>query len=316
MNLKDLNKFNSDFLDGKHALNSANNVPVLDKNAKLPFDQIPTGVTKTTVAVGEHIHDDLYHTKEEMNDIILANNDVVKANVLKDVNKDYIAKSEFNNYKADILNDVNKDYITKTEFNNLKIGSGNLLMETGFEKVKKNDLTGLVQWACWGTIKPYAKEFEYSKLSLYFPDEGTSGGIYQDLPLNKIPKGTQLVISYDLSVQKNVGKTYMAVEYMLNTNGNIKKVAGEEFLDSSGNAQYGYQYHVFTTRTDIDYNRVRIVLNSHGNKSGSNGEYVVITLKGLMLEVGNTPTSWQKSYYDLEAKITELENIIKKLQSK
>ena len=73
----------------------------------------------------------------------------------------------------------------------------------------------------------------------------------------------------------------MSVEY---TNSSGEKIVTHDFLDSSGNPKYGYQYHVFTTPTDIDYDRVRIVLVSHGNKSGSNGSHIVITLKGLMLE--------------------------------
>lgn len=56
MFLKDLNKFNSDFLDGKHASNSAGSVPILDSNAKLPLTQIPTGSTKDTVSLGNHTH--------------------------------------------------------------------------------------------------------------------------------------------------------------------------------------------------------------------------------------------------------------------
>ena len=56
MFLKDLNKFNSDFLDGKHASNSGGSVPILDSNAKLPLAQIPTGSTKNTVSLGNHTH--------------------------------------------------------------------------------------------------------------------------------------------------------------------------------------------------------------------------------------------------------------------
>ena len=56
MFLKDLNKFNSDFLDGKHASNSGGSVPILDANAKLPLAQIPTGSTKDTVSLGNHTH--------------------------------------------------------------------------------------------------------------------------------------------------------------------------------------------------------------------------------------------------------------------
>ena len=70
MNLKDHNRFNSDFLDGKHASNSANNVPVLDENAKIPLDQLPTGITKDTVSLGNHKHDDIYYTEEEMDEIL------------------------------------------------------------------------------------------------------------------------------------------------------------------------------------------------------------------------------------------------------
>lgn len=56
MFLKDLNNFNSDLLDGKHASNTANNVPVLDSSAKLPINQIPTGTTSSTVSLGNHTH--------------------------------------------------------------------------------------------------------------------------------------------------------------------------------------------------------------------------------------------------------------------
>ena len=56
MFLKDLNKFNSDFLDGRHAGNSADSVPVLNASAKLPLAQIPTGTTKDTVSLGNHTH--------------------------------------------------------------------------------------------------------------------------------------------------------------------------------------------------------------------------------------------------------------------
>ena len=56
MFLKDLNNFNSDLLDGKHASNTANNVPVLDSSAKLPIAQIPTGTTSSTVSLGNHTH--------------------------------------------------------------------------------------------------------------------------------------------------------------------------------------------------------------------------------------------------------------------
>ena len=56
MFLKDLNKFNSDFLDGRHAGNSGGSVPILDSNAKLPLAQIPTGSTKDTVSLGNHTH--------------------------------------------------------------------------------------------------------------------------------------------------------------------------------------------------------------------------------------------------------------------
>ena len=197
------------------------------------------------------------------------------------------------------------DSITST-VSSMKIGGGNLLRRTDFDEARGGNIDTVAEWHHWGDITVYnywSPGNPTGQLCLYFPNEGTSGGIYQDISVGKIPKGTELVISYDLSIQKNVDKTYMAVEYL---NSSDEKVAGQVFVDSSGNPQYGYQYHVFTTPTDIDYNRVRIVLASHGNKSGSNGEYIVITLKNLMLEKGNTPTSWQKSYYDNETAISEV----------
>ena len=56
MFLKDLNKFNSDFVDGKHAGTSADNVLVLDASGKVPLAQVPTGTTKNTVSLGNHTH--------------------------------------------------------------------------------------------------------------------------------------------------------------------------------------------------------------------------------------------------------------------
>lgn len=51
---------NADLLDGKHASNTANNVPVLDSSAKIPIAQIPTGTSSTTVSLGNHNHDSSY----------------------------------------------------------------------------------------------------------------------------------------------------------------------------------------------------------------------------------------------------------------
>ena len=81
MNLKDHNRFNSDFLDGKHASNSANNVPVLDENAKIPLDQLPTGITKDTVSLGNHKHDDIYYTEEEMDEILTTSETNINTNM-------------------------------------------------------------------------------------------------------------------------------------------------------------------------------------------------------------------------------------------
>ena len=110
MNLKDLNKFDSDRLDGKHASNSANNVPVLDSNAKIPLDQIPTGTTKTTVALGKHIHDDMYYTEREIDDMMLINNDGINKNI-----NDSISDS-----KAEVLDSVSKTYVASKDYNTFK----------------------------------------------------------------------------------------------------------------------------------------------------------------------------------------------------
>ena len=271
---------------------------------------------KTTVS-------NTYTTKSELNDS-LANYsttanmhsaiDQKVGEITSSVSETYVTKTDANDTYAtkSALSEVKQtaDSITST-VSSMKIGGGNLLMGTGFENAKKDDVTSLTHWTRWGTIKPYENKSERGKLKLYFTDEGVSGGILQDISTSRIPKGTQLVISYDLSVQKNVDKTFIAVEYFNSSN---EKVAGEPFVDSSGNAQYGYQYHVFTTPTDIDYDRVRIILASHGNKSGSNGSHIVITLKGLMLEQGNIPTSWQNGYYDNENAISEVKQTAEEIR--
>lgn len=48
---------NADTLNGLSASNAANNIPVLDNNAKLSIAQIPTGTTSTTVSLGDHTHE-------------------------------------------------------------------------------------------------------------------------------------------------------------------------------------------------------------------------------------------------------------------
>lgn len=48
---------NADTLNGLSASNTANNIPVLDNNAKLSIAQIPTGTTSTTVSLGDHTHE-------------------------------------------------------------------------------------------------------------------------------------------------------------------------------------------------------------------------------------------------------------------
>lgn len=110
MNLKDHNRFNSDFLDGKHASNSAENVPVLDSNAKLPFDQIPTGTVAKTVSEGNHIHDDIYYTEEEMDEMIATSEENTSTNI----------NSAIFDAKNDVLTEVDNGYVSKTIYNDFE----------------------------------------------------------------------------------------------------------------------------------------------------------------------------------------------------
>ena len=110
MNLKDHNKFNSDFLDGKHASNSANNVPVLDENAKIPLDQLPTGITKDTVSLGNHKHDDVYYTETEMDEMIA----ILEENTNTNIN------SAISDAKNEVLTEVDDGYVSKTVYNDFE----------------------------------------------------------------------------------------------------------------------------------------------------------------------------------------------------
>ena len=110
MNLKDHNRFNSDFLDGKHASNSANNVPVLDENAKIPLDQLPTGITKDTVSLGNHKHDDIYYTEEEMDEILTTSETNINTNM----------NSAISDSKTEILGNVSNNYVTAKDYNDFK----------------------------------------------------------------------------------------------------------------------------------------------------------------------------------------------------
>ena len=277
MNLKDLNKFNSDFLDGKHASNSANNVPVLDKNAKLLFDQIPTGVTKTTVAVGEHIHDDLYHTKEEMNDIILANNDVVKSNV---------------------LNDVSKDYTTKTEFNDLKIGGRNLLLNTMFEGAKPGTKT-CPNWIFSTGSRVYigqGQENYNDKNTLYIEPtkDATATSIEQKMNPSPIPKNTTITLSGVIEAESNVLGYRIWLKFYNSAGTKIREI---KLRDDNG---YGYFEHTLTT-PDIDYTSMKLEIEHKGATSLSAGAFLLM-VKNLMLEIGTKASNWQPAPGDMASK--------------
>ena len=277
MFLKDLNKFNSDYLDGKHASNSANNVPVLDKNAKLPFDQIPTGVTKTTVAVGEHIHNDLYHTKEEMNDIILANNDVVKSNV---------------------LNDVSKDYTTKTEFNDLKIGGRNLLLNTMFEGAKPGTKT-CPNWIFSTGSRVYTgqgQENYNDENTLYIEPtkDNTLTSIEHKMNPSLIPKNTTITLSGVIEAESNVLGYRIWLKFYNSAGTKIREI---KLRDDNG---YGYFEHTLTT-PDIDYTSMKLEIEHKGATSLSAGAFLLM-VKNLMLEIGTKASNWQPAPGDMASK--------------
>ena len=56
MFLKDKASFNVDWLDGYHAANEANSIPVIGSDGKLPIAILPTGKGSTQVALGNHTH--------------------------------------------------------------------------------------------------------------------------------------------------------------------------------------------------------------------------------------------------------------------
>ena len=182
---------------------------------------------------------------------------------------------------------------------NIRFGGKNLLLRTDFNDAVANDISSLTEWKSWGPItvsSNYTPGDPTGQVILKFNTANVSGGIYQDISLRRLPKGTQCVISYTLDKQSNVGDTYITVEYReaYDSGADIKK--GVETFKGT----YGYQSHVFTTPTDIDYNYVRVVLNSNGITS-TDSNYR-ITLKYLMLEMGNIASSWKESSYDLASK--------------
>ena len=191
------------------------------------------------------------------------------------------------------------DSITST-VSKMQVGGANLLKRTDFDEARGNDTSSITDWTCWGSITVYpnwSPGNPTGQLKLYPTSANTSGGIYQDISTTIIPRGTTLTISYSLSIQSNNKQTYMAVEY-IDSNGT--KVASQDFLNESGNPVYGKQKHTFKTPTDVTYNKVRIVLASHGTTTMDG--YYVITLKDLMLEKGNVATAWQPSYIDMATK--------------
>ena len=229
-----------------------------------------------------------------------ANNALTKATAAQQ-NLDGFKTTVSNTYATkSALSEVKQtaDGVTAT-VSNIRFGGKNLLLRTDFNDAVGNDISSLTEWKSWGPITVsgnYTPGDPTGQVILKFNTVNVSGGIYQDISLRRLPKGTQCVISYTLDKQSNVGDTYITVEYReaYDSGADIKK--GVESFKGT----YGYQSHVFTTPTDIDYNYVRVVLNSNGVTSTSDNYR--ITLKNLMLEMGNIASSWKESSYDLASK--------------
>ena len=200
----------------------------------------------------------------------------------------------------EITSSVSETYATKYEFNNLNVGGRNFVINSGF-KGSIPDTQNTPYWNYWGNVLVFydqGKENYNAINTLYLRNHTTNGGgIYQDISSNKIPKNTQITISYDMSRECNVINSYTVLEFY---DTGLNRIDTIEVADAVG--------HVVRTVTtsNSDYSIMRLVIAHAGSNSDVGGYLVAIG--NVKIEKGNKATDWTPAPEDIDNTITVVDN--------
>ena len=202
--------------------------------------------------------------------------------------------SAINQKANEITSSVSQTYTTKSEFNNLNVGGRNFVINSGFKGTVPNTQT-IPYWGYWGNVVVYSGQGNagHNDVNTLFLQNNTTtgGGIYQDIPSTKIPKNTQITISYDMRRESNVIGSYTSLEFY-DTNSN--RIDVMQLSDSVG--------HIVRTVTtsNTNYSIMRFVIGHQGSNS-SGGGYLV-NIGNVKIEKGNKATDWSPAPEDIDNK--------------
>ena len=194
---------------------------------------------------------------------------------------------------------VSNTYTTKADFDNLNVGGRNFIINSGFKGVVPNTQI-FPHWDCWGDVMVFGGQGNpnYDDINtLYLQNSTTTGsGICQDIPSTKIPKNTEITISYDMGRESNVINSYATLEFY---DTDLNRVDTIDVADAVG--------HVVRTVTtsNTDYSIMRLAI-THAGSNSSDGQYLV-RIGNIKIEKGNRATDWTPAPEDIDSAISTVD---------
>ena len=220
---------------------------------------------------------------------------ILDGNIKTVLSKQATLEQDLDGFKQTVSN----TYTTKSDFNNLNVGGRNFVINSGFKGVVPNDQI-FPHWDCWGDVIVFGGQGNpnYADINtLYLQNSTTTGGgIYQDISSDKIPKNTEITISYDMGRESNVINSYATLEFY---DTDLNRVDTIGIADAVG--------HVVRTVTtsNTDYSIMRLAI-THAGSNSSDGQYLV-RIGNIKIEKGNKATDWSPAPEDIDSAISTVD---------
>ena len=200
------------------------------------------------------------------------------------------------------------DSITST-VKNVSKGGSNLLLNTRWEGAVPGQ-SKCPEWTFNSGIHVFGKQGQtnYNKENtIYLGNSSTTAYLmYQRVPLSRIPRNKDMVVSCDINIENNVKGFQIGVDFY----NNDTWVSGLNFFDETKYTKADNYNCKFTT-PNSEYTHALFFIQHKGSNNGNSGYLVIVG--NLMLELGTKKTMWQPSYYESVNKsmVTQTANEIK-----
>ena len=200
------------------------------------------------------------------------------------------------------------DSITST-VKSISKGGSNLLLNTRWEGAVPGE-GKCPEWTFNSGIHVYVNQGKtnYNKENtIYLGNSSTTKYLmYQRVPLSRIPRNKDMVVSCDINIENNVKGFMIGVDFY----NNDTWVSGLNFFDETKYTKADNYNCKFTT-PDSEYTHALFFIQHKGSNNGASGYLVIVG--NLMLELGTKKTIWQPSYHELVNKslVTQTANEVK-----